>query len=64
MKVLMIEEKKVLPSSGNKPVLLVDGSNVAFGGGKSTTPKLQNLEHVLEQLMGFPIQVITIYTTN
>jgi len=42
----------------------VDGSNVAFGGGKSTTPKLQNLEHVLEQLMGFPIQVITIYTTN
>lgn len=60
MKVLMIEEKKVLPSSGNKPVLLVDGSNVAFGGGKSTTPKLQNLEHVLEQLMGFPIQVITI----
>ena len=43
-----------------RPILLVDGSNIAYGVGKRCTPILQNLLHVLDELRKFDLHVIVI----
>jgi len=44
----------------SRPILLVDGSNIAYGVGKKCAPILQNLLHVLDELHKFDLHVIVI----
>jgi hypothetical protein len=43
-----------------RPILLVDGSNVAYGGGRRTQPILQYLLQVLDELQKFNFQLTVI----